>query len=142
MNYVLDGQQRLATIYAVFCKDRHEAPDNNQYNLDPKIFDIYFDLEEEKFVVEEDLIVEHANLKLSSLFDIEKFYEEVEKLDGNNRKLAIETALKNLEEEEVLLISGKGDEEYQEYKGKKYYLCCRLCQSEFEKDPEKYIKKN
>jgi UDP-N-acetylmuramoyl-L-alanyl-D-glutamate--2,6-diaminopimelate ligase len=37
-----------------------------------------------------------------------------------HRKLAIETALKNLEKEEVLLILGKGDEEYQEYKGKKY----------------------
>lgn len=26
-----------------------------------------------------------------------------------------------------------------EYKGGKYYLCCPLCQSEFEKDPGKYI---
>jgi YHS domain-containing protein len=26
-----------------------------------------------------------------------------------------------------------------EYKGEKYYLCCPLCQSEFEKYPEKYI---
>jgi YHS domain-containing protein len=25
-----------------------------------------------------------------------------------------------------------------EYKGKEYLLCCRLCQAEFEKDPEKY----
>jgi len=99
VNYVLDGQQRLATIYAVFCKDRYEAPDNNQYNLDPKIFDIYFDLEEEKFVVEEDLIGVHANLKLSSLFDIEKFYDEVEKLDGNNRKFArkIQSTFQNYE---------------------------------------------
>lgn len=99
VNYVLDGQQRLATIYAVFCKDRHEAPDNNQYNLDPKIFDIYFDLEEEKFAEEEYLIGEHANLKLSSLFDIEKFYEEVEKLDGNYKKLArkIQSTFQNYE---------------------------------------------
>jgi len=37
-----------------------------------------------------------------------------------HRKLAIQTALENLEEEEVLLILGKGDESYQEYKGKKY----------------------
>jgi len=27
-----------------------------------------------------------------------------------------------------------------QYKGEKYYLCCPLCQSEFEKDPEKYKK--
>ena len=28
-----------------------------------------------------------------------------------------------------------------EFRGKKYYLCCPLCQAEFEKDPDKYIKK-
>jgi YHS domain-containing protein len=26
------------------------------------------------------------------------------------------------------------------YNNETYYLCCPLCQSEFEKDPEKYIK--
>lgn len=26
-----------------------------------------------------------------------------------------------------------------EYKGKSYYLCCPLCQKEFEKDPERYV---
>ncbi len=27
-----------------------------------------------------------------------------------------------------------------EYKGERYYVCCPLCQKEFEKAPEKYIK--
>ena len=36
VNYVLDGQQRLSSIYAVFCKKREQAPDNKQYNLDQK----------------------------------------------------------------------------------------------------------
>ncbi|MFQ6093481.1 MAG: YHS domain-containing protein [bacterium] len=27
-----------------------------------------------------------------------------------------------------------------EYKGETFYLCCPLCQGEFEKNPEKYIK--
>jgi YHS domain-containing protein len=26
-----------------------------------------------------------------------------------------------------------------EYEQEKYYLCCPLCQSEFEKDPRKYL---
>ncbi len=26
-----------------------------------------------------------------------------------------------------------------EYEKEKYYLCCPLCQSEFEKDPRKYL---
>jgi YHS domain-containing protein len=28
-----------------------------------------------------------------------------------------------------------------QYKGMKYYLCCPLCQAEFETGPEKYLKK-
>ena len=28
------------------------------------------------------------------------------------------------------------------YKGEMFYLCCPLCQSEFEKEPEKYAQKN
>ncbi len=27
-----------------------------------------------------------------------------------------------------------------EYKGKNYMLCCPICQAEFEKDPEKYLR--
>lgn len=37
-----------------------------------------------------------------------------------NRKLAIKMALDNLEDNEVLMILGKGDEEFMEYQGKKY----------------------
>ena len=37
-----------------------------------------------------------------------------------NRRLAIEMAIERLEENEVLMILGKGDEEYQEIKGVKY----------------------
>ncbi|VAX27811.1 hypothetical protein MNBD_IGNAVI01-220 [hydrothermal vent metagenome] len=28
------------------------------------------------------------------------------------------------------------------YGGEIYYLCCPLCQSEFEKEPDKYIRQN
>ena len=27
-----------------------------------------------------------------------------------------------------------------DYKGQEYLLCCPLCQAEFEKDPEKYLR--
>ena len=37
-----------------------------------------------------------------------------------HRKMAIQMAIDKLESDEVLLILGKGDESYQEYKGKKY----------------------
>jgi len=81
VNYVLDGQQRLATIYAVFCKDRRGDPQNARYDIDPGIFEIHFDLDDEKFVPDWDLVDGHANLKMTSLFDVNKFFEDVNKLD-------------------------------------------------------------
>ena len=30
---------------------------------------------------------------------------------------------------------------YVDYKGKRIYFCCKGCDAEFEKDPEKYMKK-
>ena len=47
INYVLDGQQRLSTIYGVFCKDKTIDPNSSQYNVDAGLFDIYFDLIDE-----------------------------------------------------------------------------------------------
>lgn len=44
VNYVLDGQQRLSTIYAVFCKNRSPVSGNNQYSIDQSMFEISFDL--------------------------------------------------------------------------------------------------
>jgi len=39
-----------------------------------------------------------------------------------DRRLAIKMALENLEKDEVLLILGKGDEDYQEIKGVKHHF--------------------
>lgn len=35
----------------------------------------------------------------------------------------------------------KGEEIKYEYEGVNYNLCCKMCNKDFEKDPEKYIKK-
>ena len=34
VNYVLDGQQRISTIYSIFGKNKTEDPDNIQYKID------------------------------------------------------------------------------------------------------------
>ena len=88
VNYVLDGQQRLATIYAIFCKDRGRDPQNARYDIDPDIFEIYFDLDDDKFVPDGDLIDGHANLKMTSLLDADKFFDDVNKLNKKYRKKA------------------------------------------------------
>jgi hypothetical protein len=88
VNYVLDGQQRLATIYAVFCKDRRRDPQNARYDIDPEIFEIYFDLDDDKFVPDRDLVNGHANLKMTSLLDVHKFFEDVNRLDEKYKQKA------------------------------------------------------
>ena len=88
VNYVLDGQQRLATIYAVFCKDRRRDPQNARYDIDPEIFEIYFDLDDDKFVPDWDLVNGHANLKMTSLLDVNKFFEDVNRLDEKYKQKA------------------------------------------------------
>lgn len=88
VNYVLDGQQRLTVIYAVFCKNRNKARDDDQYNIDRKIFDIYFDLDENKFLAGDDLIESHANLKMSSLFDVVEFLNEIKRFDIKHQEMA------------------------------------------------------
>jgi len=89
VNYVLDGQQRLATIYATFCKDRGRDPQNARYyDIDPDIFEIYFDLDDDKFIPDGDLVNGHANLKMTSLLDADKFFDDVNKLNRKYRKRA------------------------------------------------------
>ena len=39
-----------------------------------------------------------------------------------NRKKAIETAIKELRPHEILLVAGKGHEQYQEVRGKRYFF--------------------
>jgi len=90
INYVLDGQQRLATIYAVFCKDRRRDSQNVRYDINPDIFEIYFDLDEDRIVPEVEIIEDHANFKMSTLFDVNKFYEEVNRLEDKYRQKAVE----------------------------------------------------
>ncbi len=111
VNYVLDGQQRLSAIYATFCNDRAEAPENNQYDIDPKIFDIYFDLLEKKFLSKEDIIVDHPNIKMSSLFDIEKFFEEIANIDSKFQKAARELQSKFQNYEISIITTNKRTKE-------------------------------
>lgn len=110
VNYVLDGQQRLSSIYAVF-KHGHsdiEYEDTHVGISDHSIFNIYFDLENEKFVhysqvPSKELIGSQPNntlfneklvqnkgkyFKLSELFDIDRFFNAVEKLSPDTRQTA------------------------------------------------------
>lgn len=87
VNYVLDGQQRLTALYGVFCRDRRQDQ-NNDANIDPHLFDIFFDLIDDRFVHADELDEGHANLKMSTLFDVGKFHKEVNRLKAPYKKKA------------------------------------------------------
>ena len=49
VNYVLDGQQRLSSIYAVFSEKVAQDNSSKKYNPDLNIFEISYDFEQEQF---------------------------------------------------------------------------------------------
>jgi hypothetical protein len=77
VDYVLDGQQRISTLYAVFCQGREQDPANAKYNLKPEMFDIYFDLDDEAFHHQSEINQRHKNLKINCLFDTYMFNQVV-----------------------------------------------------------------
>jgi hypothetical protein len=82
VNYVLDGQQRLSTIYAVFCKDRTQSTDPKE-TADLETFDIYFDLDAPSFRTKDDLVVGNQSFPLKSLFDLTAFVNVLKELPEN-----------------------------------------------------------
>jgi hypothetical protein len=94
VNYVLDGQQRLSTIYAVFCSERTPEFDSGPYKVDPTLFDIYFDLNTKEFRSVDNLISEHKYFRLKYLFDLNSFFKAIEALSADEKKVAQELHLK------------------------------------------------
>jgi hypothetical protein len=50
VNYVLDGQQRLSSIYAVFSENVEQEVSSEKYNPDLDIFEIYYDFSKKIFL--------------------------------------------------------------------------------------------
>ena len=111
VNYVLDGQQRLSAVYGVFCK-RRELTTDEKYRVDPTIFELFFDLDEEKFVGEADRTPFGVYLKLSCLFSTKDFLRAVQDLDSDRMSRA-ERLLSKFSNYEVPVIvtskRNKGD---------------------------------
>jgi len=83
VNYVLDGQQRLSSIYGVFSKETKQDESSDEYNPDKDIFEIYYDFEKEEFIAKDD-VDNNAN---SNVIYLRNF------VDG----VALMTALKTLD---------------------------------------------
>jgi hypothetical protein len=96
VNYVLDGQQRLSTIYAVFCKDRSQASGDNSTDLGS--FEIYFDLDSKRFQLKDD-VATGPLFPLKSLFNITEFIQELQNIPKEYHPLvqALHTKFNNYE---------------------------------------------
>lgn len=88
VNYVLDGQQRLSSIYAVFCFNREFEEDNGDYQGDPKAFEIAFRFDDESFIPLSATVPNVPYIELKCLLDTEAFFDALENMNPENRKLA------------------------------------------------------
>ena len=88
VNYVLDGQQRLSSIYAVFCAQREFELAEGEYAADPKVFEIVFCFDDESFIPRTSVEAGRAAIDLSHLLETEAFFAALEQLSPENQKAA------------------------------------------------------
>ena len=87
--YVLDGQQRLTSLFSVFQTDL--TPSNNYEWLDVYFdFEASDDIQESKFVslTSADVVV-IKHFPMSVIFDARKFYEEISKLPADKQDIIL-----------------------------------------------------
>ena len=98
INYVLDGQQRVTSIFGVFCYDL-ENVENEEY--DSSIFEIIYDINEDIFISSSDVNDAHINLPLRLIFDNFKFNKFIQdkSLDESqtNKVVEIQSLFQNYE---------------------------------------------
>lgn len=104
LNYVLDGQQRLTTVYGVFCKDRTIDTTDD---CDTSLFNVYFDMDEKKFVSDESKIVTHKNLRINVLFNTTDFHREIARLESRYQEIASDLYDKMADYEISLVLTKK-----------------------------------
>ncbi|WP_461453173.1 DUF262 domain-containing protein [Mucilaginibacter sp.] len=74
INYVLDGQQRITSIFGVFSVGLEYNDPDNAIN----VFEIYYDLTIEKFISKKDLNLTNKYLPLKLIFDNYNFNTHIQ----------------------------------------------------------------
>lgn len=92
VNYALDGQQRLASIYGVFSSLVEQEKDVTGYNPNIDIFEIYYDFEKKAFVDKASVIDEVNAIHLRKLLDVTKLIDALLVLKRDYHKSAQELA--------------------------------------------------
>ena len=82
VNYVLDGQQRLSSIYAVLSENIEQEKASEKYNPNLDIFEIYYDFSKKTFVPKSEVNnTSKSIVLLRNIIDPIKLVDELSKLD-------------------------------------------------------------
>nr|VFK58674.1 MAG: hypothetical protein BECKTC1821F_GA0114240_102539 [Candidatus Kentron sp. TC] len=93
VNYTLDGQQRLASIYGVFSQQLEQEKDASGYNPNKDIFEIYYDFRKKRFLDKDSIEDTGKNcIRLRSLLDVSTLIPALSELDPQYHKSAQDLA--------------------------------------------------
>jgi hypothetical protein len=82
VNYVLDGQQRLSSIYAVLSENIEQEGSKEKYNPNTDIFEIYYDFARKTFLPKSEVVKKSGSLVLlRNIVDPIKLVDELSTLD-------------------------------------------------------------
>lgn len=92
VNYALDGQQRLSSIYAVFSGLVEQEHDPTGYNPNLNIFEIYYDFKKQTFIDKESIENKDSTIHLRKLLDVTELISALSDLNNEYHKSAQELA--------------------------------------------------
>ena len=81
VNYALDGQQRMASIYGVFSQLIEQEIDEFGYNPNTEIFEIFYDFDKGKFIDSDEIENTNATIHLRKLLNVTSLISALGELD-------------------------------------------------------------
>jgi len=106
VNYVLDGQQRLSTIYGVFSGDTKQSDVKHIYEPQQDIFELYYDFENRRIVNQEDAELITNKIELRKILDAKSYIDALKELNEHNLKILTEV-FSNFSNYEIPVITIK-----------------------------------
>jgi len=88
VNYALDGQQRMASIYGVFSSLIEQENDPTGYNANIDVFEIYYDFENKEFIDKASVVLEENVIHLRKLLDVTMLIDALDILKKEYHKEA------------------------------------------------------
>lgn len=81
VNYVLDGQQRISSIYATFSDKTVQDAATAQYNPNLNIFEIYYDFTNKRFIPKNEVVSDKDTIYLRDFLNAAKLISALGVLD-------------------------------------------------------------